>query len=501
MKFPKKIILFFLIFLSITIFFILLWLNSNFAHATFEQILFHINIPDNNPTFDYKTNLILLTLLPASLITLCFIVLSMDFSKNESLFLYIKLFTKIKFRIQIYPIQLFRKYLFIFTIFLILLSSYLVYKKFKSYNVYGYFFEKTALYDQEYINPKKIKITFPEKPNNLIVIYLESMETTMQSKEEGGLFNQNIIPELTKLAKDNINFSQSDHVGGSVQVSFTGWTMAAIVASTSGIPLKLSNKKENDMERYKVFLPNALTLGDILEKEGYNNILMEGSDSKFSGLKTFFQSHGKFQIKDYNYFKENGLIPKDYLVWWGIEDAKLFNFAKQELTDLSKDQRPFAFVMNTMDTHFPNGYLDPNADIKFDNQYANVNANSSKQLYEFIEWLKSQSFFKNTTIIILGDHLSMDNFYKSYDLNQRFPYNCVINSVVQPKHMKNRNFTTFDWFPTIIESIGGKIDAPGLGLGRSLFGNDQTLLEKMGKDSLNNELSKNSDTFNHFWNN
>ena len=43
-----------------------------------------------------------------------------------------------------------------------------------------------------------------EKKRNLIYIFMESMETSCASKEEGGFFEQNHIPELTKLAKKNI---------------------------------------------------------------------------------------------------------------------------------------------------------------------------------------------------------------------------------------------------------------------------------------------------------
>ena len=40
---------------------------------------------------------------------------------------------------------------------------------------------------------------------------------------------------------------------------------------------------------------------------------------------------------DYKAVKEKGLIPKDYKVWWGYEDDKLYEFAKEELIRLSKN--------------------------------------------------------------------------------------------------------------------------------------------------------------------
>ena len=40
-------------------------------------------------------------------------------------------------------------------------------------------------------------------------------------------------------------------------------------------------------------------------------------------------------MEDYSYAIENGLIPSDYKVWWGYEDQKLFEFAKEKLLQLS----------------------------------------------------------------------------------------------------------------------------------------------------------------------
>ena len=57
--------------------------------------------------------------------------------------------------------------------------------------------------------------------------------------------------------------------------------------------------------------------------------------------------------------------------------------------------------MITADTHFVDGYLSPNAENKFELQYENVHAYSSKLVYEFIEWAKQQDFYEDTTIVIL----------------------------------------------------------------------------------------------------
>lgn len=53
----------------------------------------------------------------------------------------------------------------------------------------------------------------------------------------------NCIPELTQLAKENTNFSNNDKLGGGVPSTGSGWTMGAIFAQTSGLPIKTGTTK------------------------------------------------------------------------------------------------------------------------------------------------------------------------------------------------------------------------------------------------------------------
>ena len=42
-----------------------------------------------------------------------------------------------------------------------------------------------------------MELTFPDKKRNLIYIFLESMENTYSSKENGGNYKEDLIPELS----------------------------------------------------------------------------------------------------------------------------------------------------------------------------------------------------------------------------------------------------------------------------------------------------------------
>ena len=54
--------------------------------------------------------------------------------------------------------------------------------------------KNTDIYEKYYVDTNKVNVTLPKKKRNLIIIYLESMESSLFSKENGGAFDKSIIP-------------------------------------------------------------------------------------------------------------------------------------------------------------------------------------------------------------------------------------------------------------------------------------------------------------------
>lgn len=377
--------------------------------------------------------------------------------------------------------------------------------QFRLLDLYTAYLQESTIIDDNYVDPRTAHIQFPEKKRNLIHIYLESMENSYMSKDMGGFMDENLIPELTELAGEGYNFSHlPEGPGGPQSAVGTTWSVASMVNMSTGLPMKLPTD-HNAYHREDSFLPGAWTLGDILAQQGYEQTLMFGADADFGGLSTYFQTHGNFNIKDYQYARKTGLIPEDYFVWWGFEDDKLFDFAKDELTRLSQTGKPFHFVMENADTHRPDGYLSPHADTPYPNQYANVVAYSSAQVAEFVRWIQKQPFYDNTTVVIIGDHLSMEsNFFKFYDFDKdyhRSQYHVILNPApgTVPKSDKvfhNRTYANFDMFPTILSSLGATYDGQRLGIGTNLFSGEKTLFEEYGFKKADHELAKKSQLYN-----
>lgn len=356
-------------------------------------------------------------------------------------------------------------------------------------------FEQTDIYEKEYVDPKSVDITFPSQKRNLIYIFLESVETSYFSESEGGTLNENIMPELHSLAEDNLNFSDNGGVGGFSCITGAKWTSASLVAQTSGLPLKTPIVLNRNIYSEKHFLSGAVTLSDILNENGYRQALMVGSDVRFGNRDAYYKCHGTDEIYDIYTARKDGIIPEDYFVWWGMEDMHLFEYAKQKLCELSSDSSPFAFTVLTVDTHPIDGYTCSLCENNRTEKYENVISCSSKQVYAFVEWLKEQDFYENTTVIICGDHFSMNNKYMKRAFKKDYTghiYNCILNSAAETENTKNREFAAMDMFPTTLAAMGCDIEGERLGLGTNLFSEKPTLCETMGVDKLDREMQKGS---------
>lgn len=469
-KFLKNILVAAVFFLSFTALFSAKWYIDVFGKIGFRSIIFTLFSPMEGTAGEIVTDWLLKGLLPA---IICTALLCAFF------FMRLKIQTALKKAVCIIVCLSLWGYAIWVTQIPIYISGSL---------------SQTDIYDTRYVSPDSANISFPQDKQNLVYIFLESMETTYFSGSTGGGLQENVIPELYELAYQNTNFSHNEGVGGWQFITDTSWTSAAITAHTSGVPLTLPlfntvPPKDSNL------LPEITTINDILHNNGYIQTVMFGSNGSFGGKANFFAQHGVDRVLDHSTAQTDGIIENGYNVWWGMEDSKLYDYAKKELTDLADSGKPFSFTMLTADTHHISGYKCDKCQNKFDNQYKNVLQCSSKQVYDFVVWIKTQPFYNNTTIIIVGDHLSMDAQFFAQNMTEGYTrrvYNCIINPKATAVNSKNRTFTPMDMFPTTLSALGCKIEGERLGLGTNLFSGKKTLAEEIGIKQLNSELNKRS---------
>ncbi len=451
------------------------WMFDTWSNLTMDELMYQLNAPFDGTNSDMVMDFVYHCVPPALLVLILVIVLLIYFRKN---------------------VKIYHSLVVLFLVGFLSLMGIQIYLALQRLDVENYSKsqdEYTEYVNDNYIDAGDVNIVFPEQKRNLIYIFLESMEITYADQKNGGAFDQNYIPELTMLAQENEDFSGTDvALNGGYSMPSTTWTMGGMFAQTSGFPLSISQEDTEGMSEEDAFMPDIIAIGDILEKEGYSQVLHIGSDANFGGRKAYFTGHGGYAMKDYYYARDKGRFPKDYHVWWGYEDARLFEYAKKELLELADDKEPFNFTMLTVDTHFEDGYVCKDCSNKYgENQYANVLACSSKKVSEFVKWIQRQDFYENTSIVISGDHPTMDtdfceNINKEY---VRKVYTTYINSAVEPANGEvRRDYTTFDNFPTTLASLGVSIEGDRLGLGTNLFSGRQTLTEQYGRGTLEGQL-------------
>lgn len=398
-----------------------------------------------------------------------------------------------KIKTKFYPFKFLNKHRKVFIINLFVISFIMLLQCIESINYIIDISSKSDLIEKEYINPKNTKVTFPEKKKNLILISVESLEYSLFTKDQNGIWDYEIIPELHNLLEENdsITFNTKK---GMYMLQGTSYTTSSVVANNSAVPIKVGlNRIGYSKDNY---MSGSYALGELLEKEGYSNEVISGAATAFGSMNLFYEQHGNFNIIDPNTLDKNGYkMSKSDRGNWGFNDKYIFEIAKDRLESLSKGDKPFDLQLITIDTHFVDGFVGEYSETKYSKQYENVYATTSKLIYDFVEYVKSQPYYEDTAIVIFGDHLAMQsNFINNRMFNDRTIYFCIIDSD-NKKYKKDRIYTALDTYPTIVSLLNGKIDGDRLGLGVNLFSDKKTLAEKYGVKKLDKELRKKSDFY------
>lgn len=470
--------------LALSLFTAASYITHNFGKVTFSQLMFNLLAPIKGVSTDQFAMVLLNPVVNVILtwgISFMFLNLASDVIYEHKVIIKVNTWRKLWCIINV----------------ILLIVSFLTFL-----NTFGFttfvqeYINKSSFIEDNYVSPNNVNVTLNGKKQNLIRIYMESGENSFADKQNGGAFEQNAIPELTELAHEGISFSNKtnpNELGGAYCIDGTNWTIAGITAEETGLPLKTYGLERNSYGTTGNFLPGAISLGEMLKAAGYNNYFMIGSDKKFAGRNVYYETHGDYNIYDVNDMRNDGLIPQDYNVNWGAEDSKLFEFAKPRLTEVANQTEPFNFTLLTTDTHAPEGYYEEGQPDVLGNHYLNSAYYGQKQIYDFVRWCQQQPWYEDTTIVITGDHISMNEHTMGVlDPNyERTIYNVILNSCIDaPENLRiNRPSLQFDYFPTTLASLGFEIEGNRLGLGTNLFSELPTLVQQYGLSQISWDIS------------
>ncbi len=248
-----------------------------------------------------------------------------------------------------------------------------------------------------------------EERLNLITIYMESVENTFTDED---IFGENLISAVDE-ATTGDGWSSYDlgmYPGG-------GWTMAGIVSTQCGIPLKNQSLILDDAadraaagvsanafgESVSRYLPGAVCLGDVLSDAGYTNVFYGGADTSFAGKQKFLEEHGYTDVSGLARWTAEGAQDQD-ISGWGLSDQALVAKAQTEIAELAAADEPFNFTMITLDTHEPGNVY---SSCGTDDELAMKRALrcSSAAVAELLSFLNEGGYLDDTVVVVMGDHL------------------------------------------------------------------------------------------------
>ena len=446
----KTSVIAFIAFVAITSAGLLIWANTTWDNLNYEKIMTNINISPEN--FDILTfNQTLKYYLAGSIILF---LIALALLNNRRLFL-----SSLGFGIiAIYNLHIIP--------------------------YYYYQYSTSDLYENYYHVPTITAQDFPQKKRNLLLIYLESVEKNFASAD---LYDRNLLPQLSKLAQKN------PHSDNYFSLYGTDYTKGALVSGHCGTPNKLPPIDTPLVNQFR----NMTCLSDILANNGYETWFAKSADHSFAGTDIFYTNHNYQHIIDASVLTQ-GMDPKTIKQYEssynGLSDKLLFtnllsHFQKGDIKE------PFLMTTFTVDTHFPGTVLPKNCPKIYGDMRDNILC-TDDNVISFLNAFRQTPYWKNTTIVVLGDHLMFQELlHKSHV--KRGIYNVFLNL---PKTMTinpQKQFTAVDMAPTYLEAIGINLKDHTFGLGRSLFSEIPSLISIPDLD-FKNEIKKKSPIANNF---
>lgn len=349
---------------------------------------------------------------------------------------------------------------------------------------------KIDYYQTHFVDPKKI--TFhATHPKSLVLIYVESLESTYANKET---FGEDLIHDVNHVNANKISFKSYKQMPG------TGWTIAGMISTQCGVPLKLVTVFGRNQVGKHVsgFLPSALCLSDILAANGYKNVFLNGPSLKFAGVDNYLESHHYTEIYGKHEWFDRGYTKADMNAW-GLPDDELFKNAEIKLAELIKQNQPFNLTILTIDTHGPGGLLSKTCQKRGYHDFPGIVRCTSEQLAGFINHIKQHGWLDKLNIVIVGDHLAMVNpvYEKLAHDQSRSIFNMIITK--EKLHKNTDEIVHFDMFPTIMESLGFQFEGGRLGLGYSGISKRRAPEEENRVANMQAQLDFNSKIYNQFW--
>ncbi|MDF7638757.1 LTA synthase family protein [Lactobacillus sp. ESL0791] len=239
-----------------------------------------------------------------------------------------------------------------------------------------------------------------EKGKNVIVIHLESFQQFLLNLK---INNKEVTPFLNSLYKNphTISFANFYHQVGIGKTSDAENMLETGTYGISDGSLFTSLGSNNTFQ----------AAPQILRDHGYTSAVFHGNVGTFWNRNEVYKNFGYNYFFDQNYFSSDSEDKSGY----GLKDKLLFAESIKYLEHL---QQPFYTKFITVTNHIPFELKPEDADPTFkttDTQNQTINNYFETAHYldqavkEFFTYLKKSGLYKNTLVVIYGDHYGLSN--------------------------------------------------------------------------------------------
>lgn len=281
------------------------------------------------------------------------------------------------------------------------------------------------------------------KRPNIVLVLMESMSAG-KMKRHGD--KNNLTPFLDSLSKEGFYFENTYSAGIH--------TYNGIFSTLFSFPAIF---KKHSMKNTPI--PEYNGIANTLDNLNYSTIFFMTHDGQFDNVEGFLMANGFDRVisqKDYP--------SEEIKTALGVPDDYLFRFSIPILNKLNEKDKPFFAAFMTASDHGPRyipDYFKPHSSNK---EHQSVEY-ADYSLHKFIEIAKKQKWFDNTLFVFIADHGAPID--ATYDLS--LDYNHVPLLFYAPKMIKeNKVFSQMagqiDVYPSIMGLLGLPFENNTLGI-------------------------------------
>ena len=302
-----------------------------------------------------------------------------------------------------------------------------------------------------------------KKQKNLVIFIQESMGAQFT----GFIGNNTLTPNLDKLAKDYISFTNL-YSNGTRSVR----GLAALTSGTlpiHGVEVIKRNKSQQDY----------FTIASLLKPYGYKSSFIYGGEARFDNMKSWYLGNGFDEVieqKDY----ENPIFTST----WGVSDEDLVIKANEKFRSHYANKENFVSVMFSSSNHMP--FELPEGKIEFEKNIPKASVENAIKyadfaIGKFFELAKKEAYFKNTVFVVISDH-NVRVYGDQIVPIDMFQIPAVIISDNIPPQIFSRLTSQSDVLATALDLIGIDLSYPILG--NSIFKDNKKDINLMLFDEI-----------------